>query len=203
MARTTHKQQGGITILVALMLLVLLTIAALGMSKNSFREVIISGTARQGSMVRNTADAGIEWSLYWLDIGNAQSGQATGMAAQLNTLKSTLLLNDSMSGQPYLVNTQAPYTGVPSFATITPDQTLPGTANEAQGFTIALTRMGKLPITNMSQGVGPGSFSPAQGGISLQAPDLWSVRSDAQVDVVAAGTIFTHSKEAWITTPVQ
>ena len=64
--------------------------------------------------------------------------------------------------------------------------------------------MGKLPIMNMSQGTGPASFSPAQGTESKQAPDLWALRSDSQVQVGSGllATRFFHSKEAWISTPV-
>jgi len=201
-----QPQTGGITILVALALLVLLTIAAVGMSRNSFREVVISGTSRQGAMVRNSADAGIEWSVYWLDLANAPSATLTG--AQLQTMKSWLLLNDTKSGQAWDV-IKGPtnlYTTPPAVNTLPADQIFSTVANNSQGFSIAMTRMGKLPITDMSQGTVQGTFSPAQGGISKQAPDLWAVRSDGQLkvgtDPLLAPT-FLHSKEAWISTPVQ
>ena len=56
-AKGSSSQRGGITIIVTLMLLVLLTISAVAMSRNAFREVVISGTTRQGSMVRNMPEA--------------------------------------------------------------------------------------------------------------------------------------------------
>ena len=198
----THGESGAITILVALMLLVLLTIAAVGMSKNSFREVVISGTTRQGAMVRNAADAGIEWTLYWMDSANA--GSVTNTGVNLRTLQATLLASDSLSGQPYDVVTQAPYTGPPAVSGIPADQQIPAPAANTEGFTISLIRMGKLPITDMSQGTAQGTYTPAQGGVAKQAPNLWSVRSDSQLQVgggVFAPT-FIHAKEAWITTPV-
>ncbi len=196
-----HTQSGGITILVALSLLVLLTIAAVSMSRNAFREVIISGTSRQGAMVRNTADTGVEWTMYWLELNNAPV--ATGTGALLGTLKTKLLLNDSLSGQPYDVYTQNAYTAPPS--TPQADQTFTTVTGTTQSFSIALTRMGKLPITDMSQGITQGTFTPAQGGVSKQAPDLWAARSDGQVKVGTGllATTFIHSKEAWISTPVQ
>lgn len=202
-AKTFNSQSGGITILVALALLVLLTIAAVSMSRNSFREVVISGTSRQGAMVRNTGDAGIEWSVYWLTLTNAPS--ATGTAAQQVALKKFLLDNPQESGKPYDVYTNALYTGPPSISGLQADQkfsTVPGTT---QGFSVAMTRMGKLPVADISQGITQGTFGPAQGKTNLLAPDLWAVRSDAQVQVgtgiLAAN--FLHSKEAWISTPVQ
>jgi hypothetical protein len=207
-----HSETGGITILVALMLLVLLTIAAIGMSRNSFREIVSSGTTRQGAMVRNTADAGVEWSIYWLDIANAGSGSPPASAVSMKTLKDYLLQNDSKSGVAYDVLTQTPYSGPPAISAISDgsDWTMvvpnPATNNNTkQAYSIALTRMGKLPITDISQGTTQGTFSPAQGGVSKQAPDLWAVRSDAQVQV-GTGLLspnFQHSKEAWISTPVQ
>lgn len=199
----SHAQKGGITILVALSLLVLLTIAAVSMSRNSFREVVISGTSRQGAMTRNTADAGIEWSVYWLELKNAPSAPGTG--AELVALKQTLLLNNTMAGKPYDVYSKALYSGPPSISGLQADQTFTTVPGTTQGFSIALTRMGKLPITDMSQGITQGTFGPAKGGINLQAPDLWAIRSDAQVQV-GTGVLapnFLHSKEAWISTPVQ
>ncbi len=196
-ASLRHSQFGGITILVALSLLVLLTIAAVSMSRNSFREIVISGTSRQGAMARNSADSGIEWSLYWMDLANTPSASGTGTL--LATLKTKLLRNDSLAGQPYDVISQNLYTA-PSTA-LQGDQTFSTVPGTTQAFSIALTRMGKLPITDMSQGVTQGTFSPAQGGIANQAPDLWAFRSDGQVKV--SSVTFNHSKEAWITTPVQ
>ncbi|MFN8012221.1 MAG: hypothetical protein U0P81_12675 [Holophagaceae bacterium] len=196
-------QTGGITILVALILLVLLTVAAAGMSRNSFREIVNSGTVRQGSQVRNVADAGIEWSIYWLDIQN--STNAADTALKMRTLKQTLLQNDTLAGFAYDVNTQAQYVGPPSVSTLQADNTYPVVNDTTQGFSIALTRMGKLPVTDISQGVTQGTFTPAQGSESKLAPDLWAVRSDGQLQV-GSGTFapgFIHSKEAWISTPVQ
>lgn len=210
MLKTTRSasfkaQTGGITILVALALLVLLTIAAVGMSRNSFREVVISGTSRQGAMVRNTADAGVEWSVYWLDLANAPNATLTG--SKLQAMKTWLLLNDTKSGRAWDVigGADVAYTTPHAVTTLPADQTFSTVANNFQGFSVAMTRMGKLPITDMSQGTTQGSFTPAQGGVSKQAPDLWAIRSDGQLQVgndLLAPT-FLHSKEAWITTPVQ
>jgi len=200
--RTLHDSQaGGITIIVTLMLLVLLTVAAMGMSKNAIRELAISGTSRQGSMARNVADSGIEWSVYWMEDKNRVS--ATGTALGLANLKSKLAKDDTLAGRAYSPIDQGLY---PTATLPTPptDMVIGAVSGTTQGYTIALTRMGKLPIMNMSQGTGPASFSPAQGTESKQAPDLWALRSDSQVQVGSGllATRFFHSKEAWISTPV-
>jgi Tfp pilus assembly protein PilX len=196
------EQAGGITILVTLMLLVLITVAAMGMSKNALRELAISGTSRQGSMARNVADSGIEYAVLWVDQYNSPS--ATGTAKALNDLKVLLNQNPGMAGVAYDPITKAPY--LPSsLPTPQADNTLSTANGTTQGFTLALTSMGKLAITNMSQGVSQGAFAPATGSIPLQAPDLWALRSDSQVTTgtFPFATTFYHSKEAWISTPAQ
>lgn len=195
-------QAGGITIIVALMLLVLITIGAVGMSRNAIRELAISGSSRQGAMARNVADSGIEWSVYWLESNNS-SGATAGTALGLRNLKSKLTQDDTLAGRAYSPVDQGLY---PTSVMPTPptDLTIGSLSGTTQGFSVALTRMGKLPIANMSQGTGPASFSPAQGTISKQAPDLWALRSDSQI-TVGSGVLaskFFHSKEAWISTPV-
>lgn len=192
-----RSQQGGVTILVALMLLVLLTLAAIGMSRNSFREIVASGTIRQGSMARNTADSGLEWSIYWMDLTNLPG--ATGNAKKLADLKQTLLLDKTKAGVAKDVSDS---TGATDYVPgANPVLTMPSVGDTTQTVSIGLTSMGKLPITGMSEGVGAGAFKPASGAISEVQPDLWAVRSDAQVTV--GGVTFIHAREAWISTPIQ
>ena len=199
-----EPQAGAITIIVALMLLVLLTVASMAMSRNSLREIVTSGFSRQGAMARNVADSGIEWSIHWIDLANSNSPTATDSAARLGAEKSILLLDDTLAGVAKDIITGANYS---PGGTLQTDLTLPSPTPGpngvllTQGFTIGLTRMGKLPIANMSQGSGPGAFTPASGGPLKLAPDLWAIRSDAQVQ--QGGVTFIHAKEAWLSTPVQ
>lgn len=205
MMRMNHSQRsserGGVTILVALVLLGLLTIAAMGMSRNSLREVMISGTTRQGAMARNAADSGIEWTIHWMHLDNLPSG--TDSAQKLGNLKSTLLSRADLAGRAYKVNPAGgdlelyTYNASDNPAT---DHALTPYKDQTQGYTLGLTRMGKLPITEMSQGIGQGAFTPATGGEAKAAPDLWAMRSDGRVKV--GGLVFKHSKEAWFTTPI-
>jgi len=197
------NELGGVTILVTLMLLVLLTIAAVGMSKNAFREAIASGTARQGAMASNVADSGVEWSIFWMDYNN--SGNASGAAANLVAMKTALLADESLSGKAWDImsgSTAAPtaYTPGTNVALTLPSLTTVSGTVQTQTVSEGMTRMGKLPVSDMSQGSSTG-YTPSTGSETKQAPDLWSIRSDAQVKV---GTVsFTHGKEVWIATPVQ
>jgi len=203
-SRSERSQAGGVTIMVALMLLVFITLTAVGMSRNSFREVVIAGTSRQGTMARNVADSGIEWSIYWMDFTNSAS--ATGPALKLNQLKVALLQNSPLSGQPWDVmsaNAASPtrYTPGATKTESLPTVLTPTGTTTTQEFTAGLIRMGKLPIADISQGIGSGAYTPSVGKESQAAPDLWAVRTDAQVRV--GGVTFIHAKELWVSTPVQ
>jgi len=192
------RETGAITIMVALLLLVLLTIAAVGMSRNSFREIVSSGFNRQGAMANNVAESGLDWSVYWLQ--NAPTA-ANPSAQNLVALKKTLGADDALQG---LAKTITDTTGGTAYAvggTVPTDLAWSGPTGGTEGYTIGLTRMGKLPVTGMSQGAGPGAFAPASGvSTNLLNPDLWAVRSDAQV--TQGNVSFTHGKEAWISTPI-
>jgi hypothetical protein len=205
--KTGKGQEGGATILAALSLLALLTVAALGMSKNSFKEIRTSGFLKQGAMARNVADSGLHWSLYWLDM----PGSADAAAERLISVKSLLARDNQRSGRMWGIGAAEYRPGgslsadgvlVPG-PSASPDFQAGIEADYEQGFIIGLMRMGKLPVTNISQGSGAGAFTPAAGGAMPQAPDLWAVRSEAQGRPSNAGVTFTHAKEAWVSTPVR
>jgi type II secretory pathway pseudopilin PulG len=201
-----HSEAGGITIVVALMLLVLLTVAAIAMSRNSLREIVTSGFTRQGAMARNAADSGIEWGIYWIDVDNSKSvGSPTALL--MGPLADGLLKDTTLSGQARDVATFVAGTSNPNdvyspgTASLLADLTLPTPPGVTAGFTLGLTNMGKLPIAMTSQGAGTNSFTPAAGSVNKNAPDLWAIRGDAQV--IQGGMTFVHDREAWISTPVR
>jgi hypothetical protein len=181
------------------------------MSRSSFKEIRTSGFLRQGAMARNVADSGLHWSIYWLDM--PESGDAA--AQRLIALKNAIAGDNGKSGRLWGVDAAEYRPGGPPSAggaSLPPPSSgpdfRPGTdADYEQGFTIGLMRMGKLPVTNMSQGAGQGAFAPAAGGAMPQAPDLWAIRSDAQIRPAGPGTTFahafTHAKEAWVSTPAR
>ena len=192
-------QAGATTIILALILLALLSVGVMGLSRNSLRELIISGSSRQGAMARNVADSGIEWAIYWLDPAN--SLQASDSALELRNLKSLLNADNTLMGQPYDPHTLAP--SAASRPSPPPDQTINTAAGFTQGYTLALTRMGSLDPADTGQGIGPGAFAPASGKPSTLTPQIWALRSDSQIQVGAGlfATKYFHSKEAWISIP--
>jgi Tfp pilus assembly protein PilX len=190
-------QAGAVTIMVALLLLVLLTIAAVGMSRNSFREIVSSGFNRQGAMANNVSDSGLDWAVYWLQ--NAPTA-ANPSAQNLVALKNALGKDNSLEGVAKSITDATGGTAYAPGGTVPTDLAWSGPTGSTEGYTIGLTRMGKLPITGMSNGSGPGAYAPASGSAVNQQPDLWAVRSDAQI--TQGGVTFTHGKEAWISTPI-
>ncbi len=210
-----RAQAGGITIVVALMLLVLLTIAAVGMSRNAMRDVVTSGFARQGAMARNVADSGLEWSIHWIEMQNGAAAPSGGTAAKLTQLKAVLLdprlreaslQGTNMAGRAWDVNSAnvaAPSEYLPG-GTPPAGLTLTPSGSTTQASTLGLTYMGKLAVALTSQGVGAGAYAPAAGGAggaASPAPDLWAIRADAQVTQGSA--TFVHAKELWVSTPVR
>jgi hypothetical protein len=178
------------------MLLVFLTITALGMSRNSFREVVVSGTTRQGSMVSNVADSGVEFGILWIQPASQRAATSGSSADKFQTL-ATNLKTGELFGLPYNLDGTA-YT---ASNTATPPADLQVPAGSGNGFNLALTAMGKMPMTNQSQTVGSSGtgYTPGAGNLALTAPDLFAVRSDGVVNV--GGVTFLHSKEAWISKP--
>lgn len=151
MQRSLRREAGGITIIVALMLLSLLTVVAFGLSRGSFREVITAGTVRQGQEVRNLADSGLEWGVYWVTPEVNQDG---GVAAT-NLVK---VLNE-LSAKTELQGLERAVTPAGSMT-----KTADGVTRE---FGLTVVRMGQLPVPNTSE--------------TLAKPDLWSVRANAQL----------------------
>jgi hypothetical protein len=189
-----HSQSGGITIMVTLMMLVFLTITAVGMSRNSIRQTIISGTARQGAMARNIGDSGVEWSILYIDSIHHPASSGSEQAFQ-NVART--LLEEEINGIPYDIASQAPMDLASFPNTATPPADLQVPAGSGNGFNIALTRMGKAPTDKNSPSPGQ---AEAGGKPPTKNPDLWCLRSDAQIN---AGVQFVHSKEAWIKTPLR
>ena len=206
--RRRQSQAGGITILVALMLLVFLSLICAGMTRNSFREILTSGTTRQAAMARSVADSGIEWTMFWIYPGNVPD--TTNASAQLFAgpagLVNTLLAQPQLAGQYVQLsnfNAAAPvlYTG-PGNQAMPADLTVSNpAANVTEGFTLSLMYMGQLSVAGTSQGTTAGSYRPSAPSSGNPAPDLWAVRSDGQVTL--NGVTFQQSKEAWISTPIR
>jgi Tfp pilus assembly protein PilX len=195
---TRRSQRGGITILVSLLMLVLLTISALAMSRNSFREIVASGTIRQGAMARNLADSGIEYGVLWIlnDPAHPPSTTANQSAVTLQNLCITLS-QGNLFGTPYKLNG----TAFTTTNTSAPPSDLQVPSGSGNGFNLSVTAMGSLAETGNSTTGGStlNGVNRQSGNMPKTAPTIWAVRSDGVYNAAGVMT-FTHSKEAWIST---
>lgn len=100
-----RSEQGGITILTVLGLLVLLTVLVLSLGKNSLRELAVTGTVWQAAKASEASEAGLDWFMLWTNkenLGSATSRDRQRLVAafqELNTTgtwqTSTYLLNSA------------------------------------------------------------------------------------------------------------
>lgn len=98
------RERGGGTIVLALILLVIMSLAAFGVSRASLRELATSGSVAQGTKAAEAADAGLDWFLVWSD---ADNGSAAASATGNQVLRNQLpLLLDPGYTQTDLVHFQ-------------------------------------------------------------------------------------------------
>jgi len=99
-----QSEQGGITILVALVLLSVMTVAALGMSQNTLRELAITGNESTGRKASEAADSALDWVLIW-----SNPNAATSISASTDPItgaNTSSLVTATLSGAPGIVQTQ-------------------------------------------------------------------------------------------------
>ncbi len=175
-------ERGGITILVVLSLLVLLTIASLAMSKNAIRQGITAGTIRQAAQAQNMADAGIEWTVFWVapDFSGNRAAP-TGGALALQTARDTLQANANFG-----------FAGSPIS---TADMTVSSAGGITQSFDVAVTLMGQVT----PPGGSPNPSRSSASALSATALNLWGVRTNGYL-AYSGGPTFIHRREAWFTT---
>ena len=181
----SRPEQGGITIMVSLLLLVLLTITSLAMSKSAVRSAIATGSLRQSYATVNTADAGIEWAIFWLtpDPNNpATRPAATGGAAALQTSAASLILATKF--------------GIPGSTVTNADMTLPAVDAASQKFDVTLTLMGQVAPGYTGFMSTPSSTTAT----SAQALYLWCITTNGYM-TYPGGPTFTQRREVWLTTP--
>ena len=176
---TSHgqsRERGGITILVVLMLLILLTISALGLSRNSIRSAIATGTMGMAHQAANTSDAGAEFAIYWLcPDPNAPSLRAAPSGGALAFTQAKQLLEAEGPG-----NSSGYFTST-DFTT--------GTANgTTQSYDLNLSLLSKTtPILT-------------SGNLKEINIYTWSIVSEGNV-AMANGPTVTRRREVWVRLP--
>jgi hypothetical protein len=78
-------EQGGITILLALVLLTMLGAMVFGLGRDSLREIAITGNESIGRKAAEAADSGIDWTIMWGQ-GNGASADQASVRQAIDTL---------------------------------------------------------------------------------------------------------------------
>jgi hypothetical protein len=98
-----RRERGGLTILVAFMLLAIMSIAAIQVGSSGLRDLATSGNASTGRKASEAAEAGLDWTLTWMYLGaTAPTALQTTVASQVDQMGSLLggSLNPSQHSDP-------------------------------------------------------------------------------------------------------
>ncbi len=153
------RQQGGLTIIMALVLVAVMGAATFSLSRNAIRELSMAGTIIQGNKAAAAADAGLDWVIIWGQ-GGVKLADFTAAAPAVREL---YLLNS-------MKNTLASTIGYPAVtilagndAAMTLNQE--GAAKTRQDFDIEYRYLGTLPAGRT--GGGTSDNSGASGGTKV------------------------------------
>lgn len=80
-----RQEAGGITILLALVLLTLLGAMVFGLGRDSLREIAITGNESLGRKAAEAADSGIDWTVMW-GLGNGTTADQQAVYSAINQL---------------------------------------------------------------------------------------------------------------------
>lgn len=140
------RQRGGLTIIMALVLVGVLGAATFSLSRSAIRELSMAGTIIQGNKASAAADAGLDWVITWgqgyvspADFTAAGGGASTTQMVFLTALKDNINLN-------YQVKTLN--------GGSVPSMTLNrgGAANTDQNFDLEVRFLGPLPAGSLGGG---------------------------------------------------
>jgi hypothetical protein len=152
------SQQGGLTIIMALVLVSVLGAAVFSLSRNVVRELSMGGTVIQGEKAAAAADAGLDWVIIW---GQGYANPTQYGLALPSTGQSTLVtgLTSMMMG----ANTGTPLTVL---GAADPAMTLNngGAAKTTQTFDVELRYLGNQWGNSSQNGVGGSSNNNSASG---------------------------------------
>lgn len=199
------RERGGMTILLALILLSAMTVGALALSQNSLREISITGNEATGRKSFEMADAGLDWVITWgapyvpTQSETARKTLQEGMKHILDAMDRTDLESSLVGTKDATLNTPgdgfiSPTNGtyrayISSLdGTLAGSELFPSTANYQQtgsiiqpAFDIEVRYLG-----DMDQGVG------------TKKPSLWLVRSIGRANLGNTGQSFISRRDTFM-----
>lgn len=176
-----NHETGGVTILVALALLGMLTVGAFGLSRGTLRELMVLGAQRQGGQAQESAESALGWSLSALE-APAQDPDPGRMALH----QAVQALADGMPDLGHEV-------WIPAAGSMV--SRLPG--GEQALFQVGLTPMGRMapPLSSvLPEGLVPGREQGLSGVM------VWRIQAKSEVRV-GSGMGFRGGSEAWVLDP--
>ncbi|GLH67765.1 PilX N-terminal domain-containing pilus assembly protein [Geothrix edaphica] len=194
--RANHQREsGGITIILALILLTTVTVAAFGLGRTSLREIMITGNESTGRKAFETADSGLDWVITW---GSPYATTTTGSAAatlhaQMSGLISAIDTVDARTASYMDPDTGTMRVHLDS-ATIG-DALTPSRADWLQ-FTKGATEV--VPAFDLEvRYLGPNELAnTGRGALIKSNRSLWLVRSTGRANIGTTGQSFVSRREA-------
>ncbi|HEY3269798.1 MAG TPA: hypothetical protein VGJ89_01160 [Geothrix sp.] len=194
-------QQGGLAIVAALILLVILTLAAFGLSSSSLRELATSGTVVTGAKAAEASDAGLDWFITWAHPDNIDLKFGTPSGNGLLAGALTGLRDPNWVTYPYPAGVAIdPSRSWDQAATIT-SQVTAGTSNEMvfdttgpdvkQTPTVGNATIQKFDLTVRYLGMIDVPLTSGKSSSEL----MWQVVSTGTANIPAAGVSFQQRRE--------
>ena len=199
--RLHPSQQGGLTIVMALVLVAVMGAATFSLSRNVVRELSMGASVVQGEKAAAAADAGLDWVIVWgqghmIDAAQFSSaGAVTGQLALVQGINSAML--GTNTGLPITI------TGVSDTAMILNNG---GAASTTQSFDVELRYLGvgwgNAPIG----GAGGSSDNNAasggtKGGLATSSPVGWRVLATGRATPMGTTQTYQSQRELIATFP--
>jgi hypothetical protein len=191
-------QQGGLTIIMALVLVSVLGAAVFSLSRNVVRELSMGGTVIQGEKAAAAADTALDWAITW---GQGHMNDTAYMAATRTAGETNLVsgINSAMSG----ININTPIT-VLGAGDLGMKIDNAGAGTTTQTYDIEVRFLG----TGWGAGVASGMTSDnnaaagnTKGGASSSTPVGWRILSTGYATPVGTSQTYQSQREMIATFP--
>lgn len=188
------RQQGGLTIVMALVLVGVMGAATFSLSRNAIRELSMAGTIIQGNKAGAAADAGLDWVITW--------GQGGVKLADFTAANPSASQNKMLSDMKGTLSSTTGYPATTILGKGVQAMSLNwGTATTDQNFDLEFRFLGALPAGR--QGGGSSDNSGASGGTKVSGATgdyVWRVLSTGRA-TPNLGQTFQAQRELVATLP--
>lgn len=212
--RTSHRrsEQGGVTILTTLGLLVLLTVMVFSLGKSSLRELAVTGTVWQAAKASEAAEAGLDWFILWSNTNNFASATSSDRDTLVSALKAlnagttwsdptinSHLLNSANTWDraDSLISTPSATTSDMVFANTGAGNLQGGSV--VQSFDLMFRFLGTPLVNTVSSGLGnPAGLGPGTGRQTV----LYQLQSTGKASIPIGGTSYMNyraTREMYLT----